>query len=389
MAAIAAEEFYKACNLRGNPFRSNPAHSSDPRTEIWVGYEKQQQQLVRFLERTRADQVGNANFVMVYGNYGTGKSHALLWAQNHILKTEKVEFDSVCYFVPTLKKDKGKLTFAGAFIDDLLAKSTLLADVQSYRNFLGPCIFQYRKENNIPLDVNEETIIERMIPAVELSNFAKDIFRVDGAPAIRSLLAPRGLTDYQAVTTFTRLANLFVTEIPLDGGSQRFKKAVYLFVDELDDLLRAPVKDTREVNDMLRHLYDSCPNAFCLVIALSAQSAEFTAIFEDFVLTRIQRRIELPLLDKADAVEFVRSVLDNSRVDEDGPRDFYPFDKSAVDAVASQLVEITPRKVVNTMQQVLEEVRLSGIDPRTTLITISELDTANILEEVLGEGGIL
>jgi len=65
--AHSPEQFYKACNLTGNPFRSNATHASDPRMDIWVGYERQRNQLVKFLERARADQVGNANFVMLFG----------------------------------------------------------------------------------------------------------------------------------------------------------------------------------------------------------------------------------------------------------------------------------------------------------------------------------
>ena len=86
-----------------------------------------------------------------------------------------------------------------------------------------------------------------------------------------SLLTDRAQNDYQATITFTSLTNLFVSEIHLNTGVQRYKNAVYLFIDELDDLLRSPVKETRMINDTLRHLFDGCPNCFCMVIALSAE----------------------------------------------------------------------------------------------------------------------
>jgi len=381
--------FYRACNLTGNPFRSNPTHTSDPRIDIWVGYERQQQQLLKFLTRARADQVGNANFVMLYGGYGTGKSHALLWAQNYVLNREAEEFDAVCYFVPTLKKAKGQLTFAGAFQDDIVAKSRLVADIQAYRTFLGGCINQYRIAYKVPHDVRDESIVEKLIGAVDLYNFAKEIMNCgDSEEKVRRLIAPSSLTDYQAVVIFTRLVNLFVHEIAIGEYKNRFKKAAYLFIDELDDLLRTTTKEARLVNDNLRHIYDSCPNCFCLVIALSAEIAEFTTIFEDYILSRIQRRIELHLLDKDDASEFIIAIMDKSRVDPLGPKAAYPFEQSAVHAVVSQLVEITPRKVVNTMQQVIEEVRLSGFDPAKGAISLNDLDNADVLSEVFGEGGI-
>lgn len=388
MTIMAPDEFYQACNLTGNPFRSNPTHTSDPRIDIWVGYERQQAQLVKFLQRTRADQVGNTNFVMLYGGYGTGKSHALLWAQNRILNVEKSDYNSVCYFAPTLKKAKGQLTFAGAFTDDIVAKSTLISDILSYKTFLGTSIMRYRDEHGVAHDTKDDAIIEKLIPAVELYNFAKQIFRCDNPEEVKALVAPKGLSDYQAVTNFTRIVNLFVHEIESVSGKRRYKKAAYLFIDELDDLGRASAKEAREVNDSLRHLYDGCPNCFGLVIALSAEIAEFTSLFEEYILTRIQRRIELHLLDKDDAVTFVTAIMDRSRVDEMGPSGPYPFEESAIDAIASQLVEITPRKIVNTMQQVIEEVRLAELDPREHAIGISELDDADVLAEVFGEGGI-
>ncbi|QIK78379.1 hypothetical protein G7077_05120 [Sphingomonas piscis] len=386
---LSPEAFYSACNLTGNPFRSNPTHASDPRINIWVGYEKQQQQLLKFLTRTRADQVGNANFVMLYGGYGTGKSHALLWAQNYVLNREEDDFDAVCYFVPTLKKAKGQLTFAGAFQDDIVAKSRLIADIQAYRTFLGGCINQYRIENKVSHDVRDESIVEKLIGSVDLSNFAREILSCgDSEEKIRKLVSPSSLSDYQAVVTFTRLVNLFVHEIIIGQHKNRFKKAAYLFIDELDDLLRTTTKEARLVNDNLRHIYDSCPNSFCVVIALSAEVAEFTTIFEDYILSRIQKRVELHLLDKTDASIFINAIMDNSRVDPSGPKGAFPFEPQAVDAIVSQLVEITPRKVVNMMQQVIEEVRLSGFDPTKGPISLNDLDNADVLSEVLGEGGI-
>ena len=55
------------------------------------------------------DQIGNSNLVLLYGDYGTGKSHALLWARHQILDAKKSEFNSVCYYIQTLRKD-GKIS---------------------------------------------------------------------------------------------------------------------------------------------------------------------------------------------------------------------------------------------------------------------------------------
>lgn len=254
---------------------------------------------------------------------------------------------------------------------------------------LVECITAYKTANQLSGDTPPERVIEQLIPAVELSNFANDFYRCKGLEDIRELLAPKGLSDYRAMVIFTRLVNLFVHEMKIgDAEVRRFKKAAYLFIDELDDLERASVKEAREVNDILRHIYDSCPNCFCMVIALSAEISQLPVYFFDYILGRIQRQIEMVVLDKDDAVRFVQEILDDNRVDSNGERDFFPFEKAAIETIASQLTEITPRKIVNTMQQVIEEVRLAGHNPEDGRVSADFIDEYDIIEEVLGEGGV-
>ena len=379
--------YYEKSNLRDNPFRSTASFAADPRARIWVGYQKQRTQIEKYLKRSLADQVGNANFLMLYGDYGTGKSHALLWAQHRILHDERDTFDSVCYFIPTLRKDKGKLTFAGAFRDDIVAKSNLVADVQAFHNFLAGCISACRSANGYGHDVPPEKIIETLIKPVELHNFAKLIYRCQVDTDFRKVLECKPDADYQAMLIFTRLVNLFVHELEVSGTDRRrFKRGAYLFIDELDDLERASVKEAREVNDILRHIYDNCPNCFCMVIALSAEIAQLSVLFYDYILSRIHRKIELAVLDRDSTVRFVKEILKENRLDEDAEDEYFPFEQAAIETIASQLTEITPRKIVNTMQQMIEEVRLSGHDPADGPVSVEFLDDHDIVEEVLGEG---
>ena len=382
-------DYYAKCNLSCNPFRSHPNFAMDPRATIWAGYQEQKNQFDKYLQRSLADQVGNANFLMLYGNYGTGKSHALMWAQNRILHDKKDDFDSVCYFIPTLRKDKGKFTFAGAFLYDIIEKSNLLADVQAFHSFLVESITKYRSEKGIGHDIPNDKLIENLIPAVELSNFAKSIYGCQKVEDFRQLLAPNGLSDYQAMLIFTRLVNLFTHEMPVtDTINKRFKKGAYLFIDELDDLERASVKEARETNDILRHIIDNCPNYFCMVIALSAEIAQLSVLFFDYILSRIHRQIEIGVLDKDDTVSFVKDILNANRRDPEGEQEFFPFEQKAIDLIASQLTEITPRKIVNTMQQVIEEARLANHNPKNGPISATFLDDNEIVEAAIGESGL-
>ena len=380
------QEYYEKSNLKDNPFKSNPNFSVDPRAGVWVGYEKQKNQLDKFLKRSLADQVGNVNFLMLYGYWGTGKSHALLWAQNRILHEEKDVYKAACYFVPTLRQENGKFSFSDAFKNDIIGKSNLISDLQDYHDYLVQCITARKSIGDLE-DSTNESVIEKLIPAVELSSFAKALYNCKGAEGFQTLLEAKN--DYHAMATFTKVVNLFVHEMQItQEDRRRFMKGVYLFVDELDDLERATVKEARQVNDLLRHIYDNCPNCFCMVIALSAEISQLTVLFFDYVLRRIKRQIELVGLDKDDSVTFVREILDSNRLDPEGERGFFPFEEAAIDSISSQLTEITPAKIIDAMQQVIEESRLAGHDPQDGPISADFLDEHDIVEEVLGEGGV-
>lgn len=375
-------EYYRKCNLKDNPFRSTPNYAVDPRANIWVGYQDQKSTFVKFLKRSLSDQIGNTNFLMLYGDYGAGKSHALMWAQHLILHKESQYFNSVCYFVPTLRKGKGNLTFTGAFSEDIVEKSNLLFDTLQYFDFFTECISAYKAVHST--DLSHEQVIEQLIPEVELRNFYMDLKNHSSPDELRNFFASSKLTEYQAMTYFTQLVNLFVHEIQIsDSDFRQFKKAAYLFIDELDDLERAAAKETREVNDILRRIYESCSRNFCMVIALTAEIAQMPAMFYDYILTRIHRKIELAVLDVEDSVIFVHDILDFNRIDPNAETNFFPFEKAAVESITSQITENTPRKIVTIMQQVIEEVRLAGHNPDEGRVSQAFLDEHEIMEEVL------
>jgi hypothetical protein len=381
---LGPKEFYKSCNLTTNPFRSNPTHESDPRMNIWVGYDKEKKLLVKYLERTRADQVGNINFVMIYGDYGTGKSHALLWSKHQILEARKPEFNSLVFYIHTLKKDAGKLSFAGALREDIVGRSNLVAEVLMFRQFLEECAVEYRRDKNLGPEVARDDIIKQLLKSSELINCAQAILQCQNESAVKEFLTPKGLGDYQAMVTLTSLINLLVYEIELPHASRRFKKAAYLLIDELDLLATSTAKEAREVNDLLRHIYDNCPNCFCLVLAFTATAAELNVLFAEYVLSRVSRQIKMDLLGIDDAKLFVRDILDQYRISKGGKRNYFPFTEDAVESVVSQIPSITPQKVVNYMQQILEEVRLLGFEPANGAITADFLNDNDVINDVVG-----
>lgn len=381
--ALNALEFYHAANLTENPFRSNPSQETDPRMDIWVGYEREKNQFWKFLSRSRADQIGNANLLLLYGDYGTGKSHALLWARHQILDANKDAFNSVCYYIQTLRKD-GKISFGTAFREDIVGKSSIAADILTYKQFLEECVVQYRREKGLGHEVSKDKIVELLLNSIELSNFAKDIIKCETLDQVRSLLLPTKVSDDSAMIMLSRLINLFVLEIKLSDETRRFRNGAYLFIDEVDLLATATAKEARDTNELFRHLYDNCPNCFCMVLGFTATAAELNILFAPYVLSRVSRQIVMNLLDLEEAKTFIREILDSARYDLSKPKEYFPFEENAVQGVVSQIVSITPRKIISAMQQILEEVRLLDFDPSMKKVDLDYLDDNQIIEDVLG-----
>lgn len=377
-------EYYSAANLKTNPFRSQATFEDDPRLAVWAGQERERVMLQKFLERSRAEKVGNTNGLMLYGPYGTGKSHALLWSM-HWLRSLTEGGQSVAYYIPTLKKDRGKLSFAVAVRDDLVARTTFVEDVQEYRQWLGRAIRQHIDEQQLAPGTSDDAVIEHLIPPVELYNFARELYHIP-ADKLRQFLAD-DRTDYQAMLLFTRMVNLFVHEIRFKDSVSRFRQSVYLMIDELDVLVNASAKEVIEVNELIRHLYDMCPNCFGLVLALSAEQEMLPTVFLEYVLSRIGRQIAFSVLDRQAAVDFAIEIMDAPamRVAIDDPKKIgpFPFTREALEAVLGSVSFRTPRKVVNVVQQLIEEARLADLDPTAGPITVEQLDQSAILDDLL------
>ncbi len=379
--AISHEVFYKAANLTHNPFRSNPSLEKDPRMGIWVGYYDEQQRLIKYLRRSLADEIGNQNLVLIYGSYGTGKSHALLWSQYYVAQKMKSDFCSMSFYINTLKKSKGIMTFLGAFQDDIVARSSIVTDILVFKQFLEERIIEYKKDKDIGAEVTFNSVLPELLKSTDLVNLSKEILDCDDDNDVRGLLSPKN--DFEAQTLFIRLTNLFVYEFELPSGNVRFRKGVYLFIDEMDRLAFSSLKETRDVNDLIVHLYDECSECFGMMLAATASDAELGVLFSPPVMERVDnKKIELPFMQPSDAKIFAKDILNTARIDSTKNTDYFPFSEDAIDTAVSGLVSITPRKIMDRMQQLLEEVRIADIDPLQGVITTQILDSSNIWEEV-------
>lgn len=376
---LAPKAFYEASNLKGNPFRQNPTLESDPRAGIWVGYDNEKRDFLRLLNQSRSDYIGNSNLVLLYGELGAGKTHALMWARHQILMAHKDKFNSVVYYIGSLRNDD-KITFAQTFERDIVNKSAIISDVAEFRQYLDELCVSYRKIHGAHIE--KDHVIEAIIPSRELATLAKEIIHAETPEAIRKVLVPPKLGEFGTVGRFAALINLFVMDIRLGDDDRSFKKAAYLLIDELNLLVDATAKEQRMANEIIRNLYDSCPNRFGFVLAFTASVAAVSLLFDEWVISRVSKQIVMRTLPQQEAKDFIAGILEHERISEPEPNSYRPFDEGAVDSIVAQMSSITPRRIMKTMERVTEMVRTSGFDPNTGLSTSDYLDENGITDEI-------
>ena len=151
--------------------------------------------------------------------------------------------------------------------------------------------------NNLPHGTEDKEILKKILPSQDLINFCDELLDKGDEVSIKNFLVPsRGFTDYTAMLTFTRIVNLFVFDFKINEEIKRFKKSAFLFIDEGDVFLDMPNAQILSTNDDLRHIYDSCPISFCMLITFTATAAELTSIFTEPILSRVTKQIHLQLM---------------------------------------------------------------------------------------------
>ena len=156
--------------LTSNPFTLVPNET----VTNWAGYEPLRRALVDVIESCRSDRVGLSEFVILHGDLGTGKSHALRYLKHLILETEKDDYESPCVYLETFK---------------VAASMSFLA---LYRKVMDLLIPHVRETANWLDRVVEETAKKRK-PDVGRHDQAAEIDRIYADPAVTPTFPPLAL----------------------------------------------------------------------------------------------------------------------------------------------------------------------------------------------------
>ena len=221
-----SDEFNKKCKLNYNPFEPNPSVYSDKKASTWAGYADEKRKLTKQLKSSRSDMQSLKRLFVIHGDFGVGKTHAILWALNKVLVREKDDFNAVAYFFKSVKNSVGKFKFADIFLKDIVDDSSFLSDLISFQNFIKNMVSEYSKSIG-DMSKNREESIKEIFGSPSLSNLAIKIDAAKNEQEIKKIVTNE--KDY--VKFLASVTNLFTFPISIDGEEQRFKKVVYIFFD--------------------------------------------------------------------------------------------------------------------------------------------------------------
>lgn len=365
--------------LRRNPFTLVPNET----VTNWAGYVNLRTKLIDIIQSCRSDQVGLSEFVILHGDLGTGKSHALRYLRYLISDKGKNEFKSPCVYLETLKV-AANMSFIALYkkiVEILVPHIKETADwldlaVEETAKSLNPNGRQHEHQKEIdriyrdpgvtpgypPLSLLLRGIKEGSTEALTLLLGGK----LGGANAMAKYteynMTSAIESEYDATKCLGAYVNLCTrgSSTLSDGDIMARNRAFYFFFDELEIANDFRPQEVLSVNQGIRDLINACPENCCFLFGMTGDVRNIYGLLTQPVIRRMSRDpLEIEPLTSEEAVEFLKQVLKAHRSDEKDS-DEYPFREDALLAIAEATQIKTSSELFRGCRRVLEKSVLLG-----------------------------
>lgn len=358
----------------------------------WAGDQALREDLVDIVKGVRARDIGVSEFVVIHGEYGAGKSHALRYLRTHIAEnpsefealpiylerprvSTKLNFELLSrYIIQQIGRERilGYCAKVREILDELvqeIAHSKGMADAKDKSTFLDAAYTKFRE--------SDRNMIRLLASGTQQGSKVFE-FLSGGAPCDAGDSYEGKIdSDFVAAKVLGDFFRVLTTELK---PNRYVKEAIYLFIDECEMLLEAKSSESDLVFAGLRELINGVPYRFCLMMSFTAATALIEAIMPSHLLKRLTRPyIEIPMLSDVLALDFLRSQLDFHRPDNSNHKgSFYPFSDEAIAAIIAHQISLTPRNLFIDCKRVFERaVRRYDLVPGQTI-------SADVAGQVLG-----
>lgn len=281
---------------------------SKEKVTVWAGYTELRQQLLDIVESCRSDRVGLSEFVVLHGDWGTGKSHALRYILNVITEARRDDFNSPAVYLPTMKVAP-KVDFVAIYrriVEQLIPHIKETAEwldmaVEDAVKKAKPSARREELESQIEEQYREAPITPAFPSLPLLLKGIKD--GKDEAMALLLARAPKSVnlssynltnpidSEYDAINclgAYVLLCTQGTSALP-EGNILARNKAFYFLLDECEMLQFLKPAEILSIQQGIRDLINACPENCCFLFGLSGEMRVIWAIFDDAIIRRFTR----------------------------------------------------------------------------------------------------
>ena len=332
--------------LKANPFHHLVTADN---ARIWVGMPQTKMVLGDVIRSAHPDDMGASEFVILAGNFGCGKTHAMRYFE-HKIRDSKEGYPF--YVSKSVRADKNH--FAAVFLA-LIEQCD--ADFFSFlREKIAEALAKKEPQWGSLNDEAQSKALAEILKIsgldAEESAMAQEIAKNGG----RKYIMDKGRDDSSAAVALASLIKVMTSSI---GGMPAPYPAVYLFMDELEDIITQKASLYESFFRACRELINRIEGRFALVLGFSSETAVLDATLSPGLSARMTRPyIRTEDLDDKQAKEFVKEFLLKLRLPGfDVPQPFYPFTEEAVDFMLEKQPELLPRHIIMAMGRVFKRGR--------------------------------
>ena len=384
--------------LAQNPFPLVPGAN----VTNWAGMDEIREKLEDIVHSVLTTDTGLSEFVIVFGSYGAGKTHALKYLTTLINDTQQVEYRARAIYMPKVRVSQ-RVSFRDLYfhiVQQLGADyfRVLAAEVQkrisdAADSLADPFGFkeakaftdvdpQYFEKQVLSTLPSEDQPMVRLLLDLARGHEQQVLrFLFEGKPTVQgSAFSQEISSDFVAAQVLSAIFRTMTLPI---AGTEPIQRGVHLFIDEVEEALEAKATDVMDLWFALRELINRLPYNFALLLAFTAEAALLEAVMPLAIVERTSRQtLELPSLTIDQAKQFISNQLASFRVPGFvAPQPYYPFTEDAVEYVLEQTVLLVPRKIFRALRTVLERaLRRENLQPG------EEIDSQMAEEIILATG---
>ena len=335
--------------LNGNPFEA-----ANPDNIVWAGMSKLKQGFKEIFQEaifSSATQV-----VLNRGHWGSGKTHASFYFGIEDNLPSEVTKQTQVHSI-NIRSPKEAGNPAQDFYTDFLEKLGMTRIQEIIKGVVSNLSQDEALQSFQKILESEELARAFWLFGTEDVSEKHELLRnyfFEGCT--RTDLKKLGIArnNSKAQDRFKVIAGILQCLIGLDASHALSQHSrVYLWIDEMEDLVYLPSAQFRILSQGLREIIDRLPNFFTLFLNMSLAEPEkhedFEAILGNAVIDRITHNVYFPALELDEAVEYVKELVNHPQyrakpLPKEVPQT-YPFDEIALRMLIEDLGKRTPRDI--------------------------------------------